>query len=198
MGLDFDYQSGQTPLDEDEKVGLLVHSITTRGELDEFEQLGLEKASEWLLKKKFTTEIILTIEFVMKIHNKMFSDIWKWAGEFRKTEKNIGVDPIIIPTQLKNLLDDCKYWIENKIFDEDEIAVRLSHRLVSIHPFVNGNGRHSRLMDDVLINKGFGKPYFTWGSVNLIKEGEARKNYLLALREADSQNYRSLIDFARL
>lgn len=198
MGLDLDYTDGQTSLDEDERDGLLIPTITTRGELDEFEQLGVEKANEWLLGKKLSIDKILTEKFVRDLHRRMFSDIWRWAGEFRKTEKNIGIDPVMIPVDLKNLLDDCKYWIEKKVFDEDEIAVRLSHRMVWIHPFTNGNERHSRLMADVLVNKGFGKPYFTWGSVNLTKEGEARTKYLAALKEADQQDYKKLIEFARL
>jgi len=196
MGLDLDYMNGQTPLDEDEKDGLLIPTITNRGELDEFEQLGVEKANEWLLSRKFSVNKILTENFVKDLHKRMFSDIWKWAGEFRKSNKNIGVDKFIIGMELKNLLDDCNYWIENKVFSEDEIAVRLSHRMVLIHPFANGNGRHSRLMADILITKGFGKPYFTWGSVNLTKEGEARKKYLEALRAADQNDYKSLIEFA--
>lgn len=198
MGLDLDYSDGQTPLDEDEKEGLLIPTITTRGDLDEFEQLGVEKANEWLLGRSISIEKILSEEFVRNLHKRMFSDIWRWAGEFRRSEKNIGVDPVMIPIQLRNLLDDCKYWIENKVFDEDEIAVRLSHRMVWIHPFANGNGRHSRLMADVLANKGFGKTYFTWGSVNLTKEGEARDRYLEALRSADQNDYKPLIEFARL
>lgn len=198
MGLDLDYTDGQTPLDEDEKEGLLIPIVTTRGELDEFEQLGVEKANEWLLTKKFSVNKILTEEFVKDIHKRMFDDIWKWAGEFRKTDKNIGVDKFMIGIELKKLLDDCKYWIEKKVFSEDEIAIRLSHRMVLIHPFANGNGRHSRLIADVLITKGFGKSYFTWGSVNLAKEGEARSKYLAALREADQNDYKSLIEFARL
>jgi len=198
MGLDLDYTNGQTPLDEDEREGLLIPTITTRGELDEFEQLGVEKANEWLLTRNFSIDKILTEGFVRDLHKKMFSDIWKWAGEFRRTEKNIGVDPVTIPIELRNLLDDCKYWIGNKVFNEDEVAVRLSHRMVWIHPFSNGNGRHSRLIADILISKGFGKPYFTWGSVNLTKEGEARSRYLTALRSADNQDYRPLIEFARL
>jgi Fic-DOC domain mobile mystery protein B len=197
MGLDLDYSDGQTPLDEDEKEGLLIPTITTRGELDEFEQLGVEKANEWLLGRKLNIEKILSEDFVKNLHQRMFDDIWKWAGQFRKTEKNIGVDPITIPIEIRNLLDDCKYWIENKVFDEDETAVRFSHRMVSIHPFANGNGRHSRLIADVLVNKGFGKPYFTWGSINLTKEGEARDKYLSALRAADQQDYKLLIEFAR-
>ena len=196
MGLELDYTNGQTPLDEDEKDGLLIPTITNRGELDEFEQLGVEKANEWLLSRKFSVNKILTENFVKDLHKRMFKDIWKWAGEFRKSNKNIGVDKFIIGMELKNLLDDCNYWIENKVFSEDEIAVRLSHRMVLIHPFANGNGRHSRLMADILITKGFGKPYFTWGSVNLTKEGEARKKYLEALRAADQNDYKSLIEFA--
>jgi len=196
MGLDLDYTNGQTPLGEDERDGLLIPTITNRRELDEFEQLGVEKANEWLLSRKFSVNKILTENFVKDLHKRMFKDIWKWAGEFRKSNKNIGVDKFIIGMELKNLLDDCNYWIENKVFSEDEIAVRLSHRMVLIHPFANGNGRHSRLMADILMAKGFAKPYFTWGSVNLTKEGEARKKYLEALRAADQNDYKSLIEFA--
>jgi len=198
MGLDLDYTNGQTPLEEAEKDGLLIPTITTRGELDEFEQLGVERTNEWLLTKKFSVDKILTENFVKDLHKRMFGGIWQWAGDFRKTNKNIGVDKFMIRIELKNLFDDCKYWIENNVFIEDEIAVRLSHRLVFIHPFGNGNGRHSRLMADILITKGFGKPYFTWGSVNLTKEGEARTKYLEALRSADQNYYKPLIRFARL
>jgi len=198
MGLGLDYTDGQTLLDEDEKDGLLIPIITTRGELDEFEQLGVERTNEWLLSRKFSVNKILTEVFVKDLHKRMFNDIWKWAGEFRMTNKNIGVDKIMIGIELKNLLDDCSHWIENKVFSEDEIAVRLSHRMVTIHPFAKGNGRHSRLMADVLIIKGFGKSYFTWGSINLAKPGEARTKYLVALSAADQNDYKSLIEFARL
>ena len=197
MGLDINYSDGQTPLEEEEKDGLLINSVTTRGELDEFEQLGVEKANEWLLNRNFGFEKILTEDFAKNLHRIMFADVWSWAGEFRKTNKNIEVDKSMITIELKNLFDDCKYWIENKTFSEDEIAVRLSHRIVLIHPFANGNGRHSRLIADILINKGFGKSYFTWGSKSLIKIGEARSVYLKALREADNLAYDALILFAR-
>lgn len=198
MGLDLDYKDGQTPLDEDEKEGLLIKTITTRGELDEFEQLGVEQAMEWLKSKKISTDKILTEDFVKDLHKRMFMNIWGWAGEFRKTNKNIGVDKFEIGIELKKLFDDCRFWIENIICSEDEIAVRFSHRMVSIHPFSNGNGRHSRLMADVLINNGFGKPFFTWGRGNLVKQNEVRDLYLRALREADKLNYAPLIKFARL
>ena len=197
MGLDFDYQEGQTPLDEDEKEGLLLPAISTRVELDEFEQLGVENAIAWLNKRKLSPDKILTNEFVRRLHKRMFGTIWKWAGEFRTTNKNIGVDKFSINIELKNLLDDGTYWIANKTFLPDEIAVRISHRIVAVHPFANRNGRHSRLYADTFIHNGFGLPYFSWGSKSLNKQGEARTQYLSALREADKQNYEPLLKFAR-
>jgi Fic-DOC domain mobile mystery protein B len=197
MGLDLDYTDGQTPIDEDEKEGLLIPTITTRGELDEFEQLGVEKAIAWTMKRKPALKQILTEDYIKELHRKMFADVWKWAGEFRTTNKNIGVDKFQISVELRNLLHDCNYWIGNKVFPEDEIAVRFSHRIVTIHPFTNGNGRHSRLLADILVSSGFGKPVFSWGSVNLTKKGEARAKYLFALKEADNQNYALLLQFAR-
>ncbi|MEW5798454.1 MAG: mobile mystery protein B [Bacteroidota bacterium] len=198
MGLNLDYTNGQTPLDEDEKEGLLVSTITTRGELDEFEQLGVEKAIEWTRKRKIPLDKILTEDFITDLHKRMFKEIWKWAGHFRTTNKNIGVDKNEIRIELKKLLDDCRYWIDRKSFSADEIAVRFSHRIVSIHPFTNGNGRHSRLIADILISHGLGHPHFTWGSISLTAKGAARSVYLHALKEADQNNYAPLITFARM
>jgi len=197
MGLDVDYIEGQTPLDEDDRDGLLITTISTRGDLDEFEQIGVEKAIEWSMKRTFDLWQILTEVFVKELHKKMFEDIWKWAGQFRTSNKNLGVDKNEIRIELKKLLDDCRYWIDHKVLSEDEIAVRFSHRIVMIHPFANGNGRHSRLIADILVSHGFGLPHFTWGSVNLTAKGVARLAYLKALREADENSYQSLIEFAR-
>ena len=197
MGLDIDSTDGQTPIDEDEKDGILIATITTRSELDEFEQLGVEKALEWTLRRKPNLQQILTEDFIKELHRRMFADVWKWAGALRTTNKNIGVDKYMIAPELRNLLDDCTCWIDHKTFSEDEIAVRFSHRIVTIHPFANGNGRHSRLLADILINNGFGKPVFSWGRLNLTNKGEARARYLSALQEADNQNYAPLLQFAR-
>ena len=160
MGLDLDYANGQTPLDEDEKDDLLIKTITTRGELDEFEQLGVEKAIEWTRKRTFGFQQILTEEFVRELHKRMFDGIWKWAGQFRASNKNLGVDKNEIRSELKKLLDDCHYWVDHNVFSGDEIAVRFSHRIVAIHPFSNGNGRHARLIADILVSHGFGRPHF--------------------------------------
>jgi Fic-DOC domain mobile mystery protein B len=197
MGLDIDYIDGQTPINEDEKESLLITTITTRGELDEFEQLGVEKAIEWTMKKKFSFQQILTEKFLRELHRRMFENVWKWAGQFRTSNKNLGIDKNQIRAEVKKLLDDCRYWIDHKVFVEDEIAVRFSHRIVTIHPFSNGNGRHSRLIADILVNHGFGRPLFSWGSINLTAQGAARSAYLNALRAADENDYQLLIEFAR-
>ncbi len=197
MDLNLEYENGQTPIDDDEKEELLIPSITTRGELDEFEQLNIDDVNHWLLGKKFITEKVLTEKFVKDLHKRMFGNVWKWAGEFRNTDKNIDVDKFRISFELKLLLDDCNFWIANKTFSEDEIAIRFCHRLVKIRCFPNGNGRHSRIIADILIEKCFGKEPFSWGGKNLTAISETRAEYINALKEADSNNYTRLIKFAR-
>jgi Fic-DOC domain mobile mystery protein B len=198
MGLDFDWVDGQTPLDEDEKEGLLIPTITTRGELDEFEQLNIEKAILWALTRKIRKEEILTEKFVKLVHRKMYDDVWAWAGEFRKTNKNIGADWHQVPVQIRLLLADCTYWIDHDTYPPDEIAVRFKHRMVSIHCFSNGNGRHSRMMGDLLIEKIFGRPVFTWGGqADSTKAADTRKEYLTAIRAADAGDINPLLAFAR-
>jgi Fic-DOC domain mobile mystery protein B len=167
------------------------------GELDEFEQLNIEKATLWTLKRNFKTDSLLTEVFVKELHRRMYGDVWSWAGAFRKTNKNIGVDKLQIAVELKTLLDDCSYWIKNHVYDADETVVRFKHRLVSIHCFSNGNGRHSRLFADVLIEQVFNNPVFSWGAASVSKKGEARKIYLQALKKADVGSFEELIAFAR-
>jgi Fic-DOC domain mobile mystery protein B len=197
MGLVLDYTDGQTPLEEDEKEGLLIKTISTRGELDEFEQQNIEKAVLWTMKRKFKSVDILSESFIRELHRKMYADVWKWAGEFRKTNKNIGVDKLEISVELRKLIDDCIFWIDKKSFDDDEIAVRFKHRIVSIHCFANGNGRHSRLIADIISEHIFKKPVFSWGAANLVKQGDARKAYLKAVKAANIGNYELLLAFAR-
>lgn len=197
MGLELDYGDGQTPLDEEEREGLLIPTITTRGELNEFEQQGIEKAIEWTLKRRFNKTQILKESFVKDLHRRMYAQIWVWAGQFRKTNKNLGVDKLQIGIELKKLLDDSVFWIDQNTFEPDEVAIRFKHRIVSIHCFSNGNGRHSRLMADLIIKQIFTKPVFTWGSTNLTKPGGTRADYLKAMRAADAGDYLPLVIFAR-
>lgn len=197
MGLDIEYVEGQTPLDEEEKDDLLIPTIATRAELDEFEQQNIEQAILWTLTRNFKRDEIFSETFVKNVHVRMYNNVWKWAGNFRKTNKNIGVDKWQIALELKSLLDDASYWTENKTFSPDEIAIRFKHRIVSIHCFANGNGRHSRLMADIIIEKIYKLPVFSWGGGNLSGEGNIRVAYLKAVRAADTGDYGLLLAFAR-
>jgi Fic-DOC domain mobile mystery protein B len=193
MGLDIPLGRGQTALDEDEIEGLLIPTITTRGELDEFEQQNIEQALQWILKRSFKLDSILTEKFIRSIHERMYGEVWSWAGHFRKTDKNIGIDWRQIPVFLKSLLDDTKFWVDKETFPLDEIAIRFKHRLVSIHCFSNGNGRHSRIMCDILVGKIFKQPVFSWGE----HQANPRAKYLAAVKAADQNDLEPLLKFAR-
>lgn len=193
MKIKFD-DNGNTPLDPDELLELIPQHIQTQSELNNTEQLNITIGELWLFKVKKTD--ILDISFLRKLHQRMFNKTWRWAGQFRKSNKNIGIEWLQIPTQLKLLLDDVKYWIKNNTYEVDEVAVRFHHKLVFIHPFVNGNGRHARLITDKLLVIN-GRPKFSWGIENLQKQGEIRSIYIAALRAADNGNYKPLLDFLK-
>mgnify|MGYP000411521763 FL=1 len=197
MGLTIEYIDGQTPLNEEEKDGLRIPSITTREELDEFEQLNIEKAIQWTFGKKIKTEQLFSEKFIKELHKRMYGDVWKWAGTFRNSEKNLGIKKYLIAIELKQLLDDAIFWKENSVYNPEELAIRFKHRLVSIHCFANGNGRHSRLMADLIMEKLYSNKFFSWGSTNLVKATETRSNYIQAVRKADNNDIEPLILFAK-
>ncbi|MDI9319075.1 MAG: mobile mystery protein B [Phycisphaerales bacterium] len=191
----FDYPMGATPLDPDELDGLKLKHITTRSELDRWEQQNIQDAIAWLKRKR--SPDFLSEEFICELHEKMFGKVWKWAGQFRKTNKNIGVEWTLVSVELRLLLDDVRFWIENNTYEPDEIASRFHHRLVWVHLFPNGNGRHSRMMTDCILIGLLNSQPFSWGSGNLVEAGEIRKKYITALKLADTHDYSLLNDFVR-
>ncbi|WP_331497689.1 mobile mystery protein B [Flavivirga spongiicola] len=189
---------GQTALSEEEMEGLLISTITTQEELDEFEQLNIQKAVEWyLIGRKFKADKILTEDFIIGVHKRMLGDVWSWAGQFRNSEKTIGIAWHQVSVRLRQLLDDCKFWINNKTYSDEEITIRFKHEMVAIHLFPNGNGRHSRLMADIVMKHIFEKPKFTWGHKDLANKSKTRKDYIKALKKADNSDFIDLIDFAQ-
>lgn len=197
MGLKIEYIDGQTPLNEEERDGLRIPSITTREELDEFEQLNIEKAIQWTFGKKLKTEQLFSEKYIKELHKRMYGEVWKWAGTFRTSEKNIGIKSYLIAIELKQLLDDAIFWKENNTYNSEELAIRFKHRLVSINCFANGNGRHTRLMADLIMEKLYNCEFFSWGSANLVKATETRSNYIKAVRKADNNDIEPLISFAK-
>lgn len=197
MGLIFDFIEGQTPIDEDEKAGLKIKTVATLGELDEFEQRNIEAALVWVFRSRFSVDKVLNEVFIKNLHKRMFGDVWIWAGSFRKSNKNIGVEWERISVELRKLLDDAKYWNANKTFSSDEFILRLKHRLVSIHCFPNGNGRHARIYADLLNERIFKKPPFSWQMQKMNRPNEVRSAYIKSLKKADQGNFEALIAFAR-
>lgn len=193
MAVKLDYLPGATPLDADELACLIPKHITTQGELNEWEQLNIEQGETWARRQR---KDILDEAFVRQLHKQMFGETWSWAGSFRKSDKNIGVEWQQVSVKLRNLLDDVRYQIDHATYSPDEIAARFHHRLVAIHPFPNGNGRHARMMADLLIQK-LGQPRFTWGSKILTEATETRTSYIESLRAADSGNIQPLLAFVR-
>ena len=143
------------------------------------------------------SDVSLSETFIQDLHKRMYSNVWKWAGEYRKTNKNIGVDKLNITMALRSLIDDASYWLEHNVYEPDELAIRFKHRLVSIHCFPNGNGRHSRMIADIMIEKIYQQPVFSWGGASLSVDMDIRAQYLKAIRKADKGDFDLLLKFAR-
>lgn len=182
-----------TPLTAEEREQLIPAYITLRHELNEAEQVNIGEALRWAMLRN---RDILDQDLLSGLHRRMFGDVWRWAGHYRTTPRNIGVDAYRIAMDVRQLVDDARYWVEHKTYLPDEIAVRFSHRLVAIHPFPNGNGRLSRLVGDLLARQ-LGRPAFSWGRTSLIDAGTTRARYVEALRAADNHNIGPLLQFAR-
>jgi Fic-DOC domain mobile mystery protein B len=182
-----------TPLTPEEMRDLIPAPIAYRRELNQAEQENIVRAQAWALNRR---RDLPTEKFVKDLHRRMLGDVWRWAGKFRTTERNIGIAFFEIPVALRHLLDDTKAWIEYETYPRDEIAVRLHHRLVQIHPFPNGNGRHARLTADLLAMR-LGSERFSWGRESLRDAGGMRQRYIAALQAADNRDIGPLLAFAR-
>lgn len=182
-----------TPLTDEEREELIPSYITLRRELNEAEQANILEAEQWGFSRK---RDMLSEQFLNKLHNRMFGHVWRWAGRYRQSNKNISVDAYRIPQELRQLLDDCRFWVDNSTYEPDEIAARFHHKLVWIHPYPNGNGRHARLATDLLLAI-LNRPRFTWGRETLVHANETRKAYIAALGAADKHDIAPLLTFVR-
>jgi len=189
----FQEPDNATPLSPEETAELIPAHIAYRAELNEAEQENIGRGQDWALGRR---RDLLSEKFIKDLHGRMLGDVWRWAGNFRRRDRNLGISFFEIPVAVRQLLEDTKAWIQYKTYPADEIAVRFHHRLVQIHPFPNGNGRHSRLMADLLV-MSLGGERFTWGSANLQQAGDVRRRYIEALQAADNHDYLPLVRFAR-
>lgn len=187
---------GATPLEPDELQGLKFKHISTRGELDELEQANIEQGLKWVARRRAGK--IFDDGFIRRLHKELFGDVWTWAGEYRLSEKSIGIDPLQISEQLRILLENACYWAENDVFPPLEAAARFHHRMVQIHPFANGNGRHARIAADIMLEEVYKHSPIKWASgFDLLADNARRKDYITALRAADRGDFDNLLCFVQ-
>lgn len=184
---------GHTELSEEDRLGLIPTYIATRGELFDAEQRNIAQA---LRRRPPSVATLLDDKYLRNLHERMFDQIWKWAGRYRLRETNIGLDPVDIPAAVRVLVDDSKAWVVHATYEVDELGVRFHHRLVQIHPFPNGNGRHGRIAADYLI-VSLGQAKFSWGAQLNIDTDRLRAAYRKALQRADDGDFFELLAFAR-
>jgi Fic-DOC domain mobile mystery protein B len=190
----FDYLPGATPIDADEAAGLIPSHLTLQRELNEFEEINILEAVQWLNTQRRGDP--LDVDFIQRVHHRMFGKTWRWAGKPRLTDKNIGVPSYEIRPRLRLMLDDVAAQIKHQSYGPKELAARYHHRLVAIHVFPNGNGRHARLMADLLLTKLAGSR-FDWGRDSLMAATETRAIYIAALKSADAGDYAPLLTFLK-
>jgi Fic-DOC domain mobile mystery protein B len=189
----FEADDNATPLKPEEREGLIPTHVTLRSELNELEQQNILEADRWAFGRKRN---VVDEAFLRGLHRRMFNRVWRWAGTYRTSERNLGIAPYRIEPELRAIIDDARYWIGHLVYKHDELAVRFHHRLVSVHPFPNGNGRWSRLAADLLIvQQGGGR--FTWGRANIQADSNVRRAYIEALHAADNHDLAPLTNFAR-
>lgn len=187
---------GNTPLSPEEQADL-IPNLATKEELNDWERQNILEAYTWALSPNNLARRDPFVEsYIRDLHRRMFDQTWRWAGAYRTSEKNMGVPHHEIRERLAGLLGDARYWLEHETYGPDELAVRFHHRLVVIHPFANGNGRHARLMADVLAQRQ-DRPVFTWGGADLVRAGDFRRRYIDVLRAADAHDSEPLLAFAR-
>ena len=187
---------GATPLTPDELQGLKVRTISTRGELNQLESENILQGLTWLSKLPKRVDV-LTDEFARRLHRRLYGDVWAWAGQYRLTDKNIGVPVWTVSTEMRNCLSDAKMWIDRQVYTPVEAAARLHHRLVAIHPFPNGNGRWSRIMADAFLERQDESLFIDWANgTDLSVNSMHRQSYIEGLRAADRYEFEPLVSFA--
>ena len=189
---------GATPLTADDMLGLKQMHVETREQLNELEAANILQGQIWVSGLKgLKIESVFDRNFIINLHLALFGDVWKWAGTFRTRELNIGVDPVNISVELHNFLEDAKCWIEFDHFDNLELSARIQHRLVKIHPFVNGNGRHSRMFTDIVRIFLLKEKPMKWAEAKLENMSMERSSYIQGLRKADAGDFSVFLKYLK-
>jgi len=192
----FQTDDHNTDLSPEEQLQL-IPSLTTRAELNAAERMNINAARLWAMRPRVLQRPdLLTDTFSRELHRNMFNHIWRWAGRYRTSERNLGWEVHRLSEGIRNAFGDTQCSMQHGTYPLTEVAVRLHHRLVAIHPWPNGNGRHARLMADLVVASRAGRE-LTWGaSSDLAFAGQARNRYIAAIQQADAGDMAALLAFA--
>lgn len=187
-----------TPLDDISGLKLSKSKSYTLKEIYEKEAQNIANATiKYLSAPPSKKEAPFTYEWLLKLHEEMFGDVWDWAGKLRQVELSIGIKAYLVAAELKKLSDDIEFWSKNKTFDVYETATRIHHRAVQIHPFKNGNGRWSRMLANIYLRQNGLMPV-KWQEDLLASENPKRNEYIHALKKADNSNFTDLIEMHKI
>jgi Fic-DOC domain mobile mystery protein B len=182
---------GETPIDD--VSGLKIKGIRTRKELNILEAENIRNVVvKYLAVKPSRRTARFDVAWARRLHKEMFGDVWKWAGQFRTEDLNIGVAWHQVETSLQNLLDDLKCWLQHGTGLLDQ-AVMLHHRAVQIHPFRNGNGRWARMLANIWLRR-HDHPPTEWPEETVGAQSTIRDEYIKAIRLADEGDYGPLME----
>jgi Fic-DOC domain mobile mystery protein B len=191
----FEFPEGATPiLDCSGLIPIWVHHCS---DLNRVEAENIMKAQRKFLRGAIDPpQNWFRVDELQNIHREMFKNVWEWAGKYRKSMTSIGIKPNLIPIQLGEFCLEVLSWFQYPTeLTFVEMAARVHHRLVSIHPFENGNGRFSRLIADrFLLACRCLHPIWP---AQLNREGVARKDYIQTLKSADQGDYVPLIELMK-
>ena len=198
MPLEGAHAPGATPLTPDDIAGLKIRSITTHAELNEAEASNIIRGQQWGLRSRLARlPQMLSDRFMQRLHREMFGDVWAWAGGYRERDTNIGVEHHLIRQELRRSYDDAREWLDQDTYPPDEFAVRPHYRVVAVHPFRNGNGRHARMLAALALARHFNANPLPWGGGALRSTDATRRAYIDALEAADHHDFAPLLRFAR-
>ncbi len=183
---------GETPLDDISGLKL-KHIRTVSGRADvEFENMALA-IDKYLTRAPSRRTAPFSLRWMLRVHREMFGNVWTWAGKRRTTDGlTLGVPAIRVEIALEELSRDLSLWRDAPIGRQEEAAI-LHHRAVSIHPFLDCNGRWARMLSRIWQLQHTGD-YTRWPETELFQgQSSLRPAYIRALQEADAGDMTALI-----
>ncbi|OIO82762.1 MAG: cell filamentation protein Fic [Gallionellaceae bacterium CG1_02_60_948] len=168
--------------------------ITLSAEMDAAEANALIDAVDRLVRS-YDEEHRFTANDICELHRVWLGGIYAWAGEYRQVNVSKGNFMFAAAGRIPALMAEferdalarctpCKFETTEEIVG----ALAETHvELVLIHPFLEGNGRISRVLSTLMALQA-GLPLLDFGTI----AGEKKENYFAAVRAGLDRNYRPM------